>query len=157
MPHLKPSKVHKSCANKQNTVSVPIIAPHVKRRKSWFAFQHEQYSPHTCKIPSMSEKLPVPATILTVQSHIPNRNFVVTIATLVNVNFCFHNTALSCFILNETFQVLQQQETLYFGYTNLGWHMQLQTSKSNHLCKQGCMCKLTHLYQFLTAWTNSQV
>ena len=41
-------------------------------------------------------------------------------ATQVTVTFCFHNYALSCFILNETFDMLQQQKTLYFEYTNLG-------------------------------------
>ena len=41
------------------------------------------------------------------------------IATLVTVIFSFHNSALSCSILNETFDMLQQQETLHVGYANL--------------------------------------
>ena len=71
------------------------------------------------KPPSTSEKLPVPTSLSTVKSHMPNGNFVAT-ATLVTATFCCHNSTLSCVIQNETFHMPQQQETLYFGYTNLG-------------------------------------
>ena len=104
---------------------------------------------HTCKIPGTSEKSPVPTSLATMQSHMPNKNFAVATATLVTVTFCCHNSALSCFILNETFDMLQQQETLYFGCTNLGSHVQFQIIKSNHLYRQGCMCELMLLLQFL--------
>ena len=40
--------------------------------------------PHTCKIPRISEKSPVRTLLLTVQLHMPNRNYVVATATLVN-------------------------------------------------------------------------
>ena len=66
----------------------------------------------TCKIPSTIEKLPVSTSLSTVQSNMPNRSFIVENATLVTATFCFHNSALSGFILNETFDKLQQQETL---------------------------------------------
>ena len=81
---------------------------------------HLRVSTQTCKIPNTSEKSPVPTSLSTVQSQMPNRNFVVAAATLVTVTLCFHNFALSCFTLNEAFDKLQQQETLYCGYTNPG-------------------------------------
>jgi len=45
----------------------------------------------------------------------------ITLVTLVAVTFCCHNSALSYFILNETSDMLQQQETMYFGisYTQI--------------------------------------
>ena len=47
--------------------------------------------------------------------------------TPVTVIFCFHDSAaLSCFILNETVDMLQQQKAQYFGHKNLGSHVQLQ-------------------------------
>ena len=98
--------------------------------------------PQTCKIPRTSEKSPVPTSLLTVQLHTPNRNYVVATAILVTVTFCFHNSALSWFILNEIFDMLQQQETLFCGYTNLRSHVQIQISNSNHSCKRGCTCEL---------------
>ena len=70
--------------------------------------------PQTCKIPSTSEKSPMPTSLSTVQSHMPNRNFVVTTATLVTVTFCFHNSALSCFVLNQRFDMLQQHYYYYY-------------------------------------------
>ena len=71
---------------------------------------------HTCKMPSTSEKPPMPTSISTVQLRMPNRNLVVTTVTLVTVTFSFHSPALFCFILNEEFNILQQQESLYLGY-----------------------------------------
>ena len=55
------------------------------------------------------EKSPVSKSLSTVQSHMPNRNFVVATATLVTVSFYFHSSHSSCFTLNETFGMLQQQ------------------------------------------------
>ena len=77
----------------------------------------------------MSEKSPVPTSLSTAQSHMQNRNYVVATATQVTVTFCLHNSALSCFILYELLDMLQQQETPFCGYTNLGSHMQIQISK----------------------------
>ena len=71
--------------------------------------------PCTCKIPSKNEKSPLPASLLTVQLLMPNRNYFIATATLVTITFSSHNSALSCFALNETFGMLQQQETLYCG------------------------------------------
>ena len=78
--------------------------------------------PHTCKVPSISEKSSVPKSLSSTQSQMPNRNFIVATATLVPVTFCFHNSVLLCFILNDsaflcfilndTFDMFQQQETL---------------------------------------------
>ena len=85
---------------------------------------------------------------ITVNRAIAHKNFVVATATLVTVTVCFHNSALPCFILNETFEMVQQQETLYFGSTNLGSHVQFQIFQSNHSCRQGHTCKLTLLCQF---------
>ena len=39
-------------------------------------------------------------------SHIPKGNVVVTNAALVTVTFCFHNSVLSGFVLNETLNML---------------------------------------------------
>jgi len=101
---------------------------------------------HTCKIPCTSQISPLPTSLVTVRSHVPNRNYVVTTATLVSVIFCFHNSILSCFILNEIFDMLQKQKA-FCGYTNLASHMQIQINKSNHSCKQGCMCELMFIHQ----------
>ena len=64
------------------------------------ACDHTLACPRTCKIPSTSDKLPVPTSLSTVQWHMPNGNFVVATATLVTVTFCFHNFALSYLTLN---------------------------------------------------------
>ena len=45
--------------------------------------------------------------------------------------------------------MLQQQETLYFGCTGLGSHIQFQVVNSNPSCSQWRTCKLTLLRQFL--------
>ena len=100
----------------------------------------------TCKTPSTSEKSPVPTSLSTMQSHMQSRSFVVTTAKLVTVTFCFHNSALSFFIQNERFDILQQQKTLHFGYTNLGLHVQFQIIKSNRSCRQVRTCELTHFH-----------
>ena len=88
---------------------------------------------------------------ITVQSHITNRNFFIATATLVTVALCFHNSALSCFILNLTFGILQQQETQYSGEAHetqySGEYMNFQITKSNCPCRQGHMCELTLLHQ----------
>ena len=104
--------------------------------------------PRKHKIPSTSEKLPVPTSLSTVQLHTPKKNFIVATATLVNAIFCLHNSALSCFFLNETFDMLKRQEILYFGYANPG-SSQLLITKSTHSCRQGHACELKLLHQFL--------
>ena len=104
---------------------------------------------HTrAKFPACAES-PVPASLSNVQSHTPNRDFVVATATIMTVTLCCHNSALSCFIINETFDMLQQQETLYFGYTNFGSYVSFQIVKSNRSCRQGHTCELTLLHLFL--------
>ena len=80
---------------------------------------HIRTYPSTCNIPSMSIKLPVPTSLSTLQSHIPNRNIVIATTTVLTGTICFHNSALSCFILNGTFEMLQKQETLFIEYTNI--------------------------------------
>ena len=50
---------------------------------------------------------------------------------------------LLCPTLNDAFDMLQQQGTLYFEYTNLEFYIQFQIAKSNSLCRQGSTCKLT--------------
>ena len=98
--------------------------------------------PHTCKIPSISKKLPIPTSLLSVQLQVPNRNFFVPTQTSLTITFCFHNYALSCFILSETVEMLQQQDTLYFGYTSLGSPVQFQIIKNNRSCKLGLLHQL---------------
>ena len=93
--------------------------------------------PHTCRILNTSEKLPLPTSLSTVQSHMPNRSFAVATATLMTVTFCFHDSALSYSILHETFDMLKQQGTLYFGYTNLGPHVPFQIIENERSCKRG--------------------
>ena len=88
-------------------------------------------------------------SLSTVQLHLLNRDYVTATAALVAVKFCFHNSVQSCFILNEIFDMLQQQETLYFWYTNLGLHVLFQITKSNNSCEQEQTCDLTLLHQFL--------
>ena len=103
--------------------------------------------PHTCKMLSTSKKSPVPTSLLIVQSHMPSKNFVVVTATLVTATFCFHNSALSCFIPNDAFEMVQQQETLYLGNKTLGSYVQFQIIQSNHSCRQG--------HTFFRAWTGN--
>ena len=98
--------------------------------------------------PQHGGKSPVPTSLSTVQSHVPIGNFVVATGTLVTVTFCFHNSALCCFALNEMFDMLQQEEILYFGSTNLASHAQFQIIKSNHSCKRGCTCEVPLVLQF---------
>ena len=57
------------------------------------------------------------------------RNFAVATAALVTSPFCFHKSALSCFTLNEIFDMLQQHGTLYCGWKNLGSHVQFEILK----------------------------
>ena len=66
---------------------------------------HPCTSPHRYQVPGISKKLPMPTSMLTMQSHMRNRKSVVGTAKLVTVTF--QNSALSCFILDETFEVLQ--------------------------------------------------
>ena len=101
--------------------------------------------PCTRKIPSESEKSPVPSSLSTVLPHMRNRNFVVATATLVTVTFCPYISALSYFFLNETFDMLQQQEALSFEYRNIESHLKFRIIKSNRLSRQERMCELTLL------------
>ena len=105
-------------------------------------YYHTYVCPHMCDIHSTSKNSPVPISISAIQLHMPSRNFVVATATPASVTFSFHNSALSCFMINETFNMHQQQETLHFGCTNLASHMPFQMIKNNHSCRPGCMCKL---------------
>ena len=92
---------------------------------------HVRLSAHV-KIPSTSEKSPVPTSLSTMQSHMQNGDFVVANAALVTINIYFHNAALFRFALNETFDIHQQQETLYFGYTC--------NENSVIICVRNCEC-----------------
>ena len=111
------------------------------------------------KPPSTSEKLPVPTSLSTVKSHMPNGNFFVATATLVTVTFCCHNSTLSCVIQNETFDMRQQQETLYFGYTNLGsytrvpnyWGGGLENSRKFNKWEVGVIGRL-NIFENLINW-----
>jgi len=109
--------------------------------------------PHTRKIFCTCEKSPMLTSLSTVQSLMPNRNFVVATATLVTVTFCFHNSALSCFILKETFNILQQQETLYCRYTNFGSHVRFQIIKSNHPTEKDTRANWRSCTNVFRAWT----
>ena len=91
-----------------------------------------------CKFRSTSKKSPLPTSLSAVQSHMPNRNFVVTTATLVTVTFYFHNCTLSRLFLNETFNMYLEQQTLYFRYKIL-----------DRSCRQSCISELTLLHVFL--------
>ena len=97
--------------------------------------------------PQHKRKSPVPISLSTVQWHMPNRDFVIATGTLVTVNFCFKIAALSCFIRNETMEMLQQQDTLYFRYITM--HMHFQIIKINCMCRQRHLCKLMLLHKFL--------
>ena len=75
--------------------------------------------------PHLSEKSPMPISLTIVHSHGPNRNFAVATVTVATVMFCFDNSALIT-LLNETFDVLHQPETLYLGCTNHGCAIQIR-------------------------------
>ena len=81
----------------------------------------------------------------------PSKNFVVATPTLLNLYFCFHNS----FILLHPIWAIQQQETLYVGYTNPGSHLPFQIIKSNRLYRLGrtCKLKLKSRTNFFRAWT----
>ena len=106
-------------ASNDNNQSMPRYTCNCRRER-----------PHMSKTLSTSEKSPMPTILSTVQLHMPHRNFAVATVMLVTVTYCSHNSALSCFILTETYDMLQQQEDLYFGHTNLGSHVQFQILKS---------------------------
>ena len=91
----------------------------------------------------MSKQSPLPTSLSTMPLHMPNRDFIVATVPLVTVSFNLHVSVLSCFILNETYDMLQQQETLYLRYINSGSHVSFQIVKSNHTCAN-----------FFQAWTN---
>ena len=65
-------------------------------------------------------------SLLTMQFDITNMDFVDTTATLVTATICFHNSALFSFILNETFDMLQQQETVLL-HNVMGYSRQAQS------------------------------
>ena len=109
--------------------------------------------PHKCQIPSTSEKLPVPTSPSSMPSNMPDRNFVVATAAEVTVTFFFHNSTSSCFILNEKFDILQQQETLFFGYINLGSHVQFQIIRINLSCSEGACTNYPSCINFFRART----
>ena len=91
---------------------------------------------HTrAKSPARAKKSSVTTSLSTVQSHVPNRNFIVAATTLMTVTLCFHISAVSCFVLNETFDMLQEQEAMFLGYTTLGAYVQFYIIKSNCSCK----------------------
>ena len=69
---------------------------------------HVHASTHVQNLKTRAHKLAVPTSLSNVQSHMLNRNFAVANAPLVTVNFAFHNSALSCSILNETFDIQQK-------------------------------------------------
>jgi len=107
---------------------------------------------HTCKIPCTSQISPLPTSLVTVRSHVPNRNYVVTTATLVSVIFCFHNSILSCFILNEIFDMLQKQKA-FCGYTNLHHTCKSKEIRAITCASKGACanwCSYTNLFR---AWT----
>ena len=105
--------------------------------------------PHSCKIPSSSRESPVPTSLSTVQLLMLNSNCIVSTVTLVTVTFCFYNSTLFHFILNETFDMLGQKEARYFGYKNVGSHVKFQVIRSNRSCTQEHTCELPLLHQFL--------
>ena len=104
-------------------------------------------SPHTCKIPVSTSLLACNSTcqIRTLLSQL--QHYWLSIFAFI--------TPLSCFILNEPFDMLQQQETLYVGYTNPGSHVQFQIIKRNCLYRLGRTCKLKSKSwtNFFRAWT----
>ena len=81
--------------------------------------------PYTCKDPSTSKKSPVPTFLSTVQSHVPNTDFIVANATRVTITLCFHSSVLSKIRNLSCFSKMK-----LFGYTNLGSQVQIQIIKS---------------------------
>ena len=82
-----------------------------------------QHEPH---------KLPVLTSLPTVQSHMPNRNFVVATATQVNVTFCFYNSVLSWFLsemrhwhASETRSSVFRMRKSWTGCAKVGPHVQI--------------------------------
>ena len=56
---------------------------------------HMTTYPHRCKIPSMSKRWRVPASMPNTESHLPDTNIFVKTATLVAVTIGFHDFVLS--------------------------------------------------------------
>ena len=118
------------------------------------ALRHMQSHVHMHMQNPLNEREIAHATSLsTVQSHMPNRGFVVATAVLVTVPFCFHNSALSFFILNETFGMLQQQETLYFRYQILDRKCYSKYLRAIALADKGKCANWRSCTHFFWAWT----
>ena len=62
--------------------------------------------PNICKSPARA-KVAMLKSLSAVQLHRPNRKFAAATETVVTVAYFFHNSASSCFILNETVDMLQ--------------------------------------------------
>ena len=93
---------------------------------------------HSCNIPSMSEKSPVLKSLSAVQSHMPDWNFVVETATIVTVIFCFHNSALSCSIPNETINITGSARKNSWGVS----YLELPSKKCELECYRPKFCSL---------------
>ena len=66
--------------------------------------------------------------------------------------FLLCNSVLSCSILNETFNMLQQQDTPYFAYTNLGSHMQFHKLRATARAVKGARAKRRSCTCFFREW-----
>jgi len=104
---------------------------------SWDMCSCTCMSHHKCKISCTSEKLSKPTSLSTVQFCMPKWGFTVVTATLATVTFCFHNSTLSCSILNKTLTCFSNKN---FRYKKLGSHVHFQITKSNRSWRQGSMC-----------------
>ena len=74
--------------------------------------------PHTSKILGTSENSPMLISLSAMQSHMLNDVFVVATAALLSSSFAFV-TLLYPVSPQVRFDMLKQQDTFYFGYTNL--------------------------------------
>ena len=79
---------------------------------------------HTCKISSICEKSPMPPSLWTVQSHMPNRTLLSQLQHYWLSPFAFKTLLHPLLSSIETFDMLQCQDALYFKYTNLGLRVQ---------------------------------
>ena len=93
---------------------------------------------HSCKIRRTSENSPVPTSLSTVQSHIPNRKFAAATAALVTVSFRFQNSHYPIWIKYSNTSILYSIKTLCIAdRKHLGSLMQFQISKSSRSCRRG--------------------
>ena len=90
----------------------------------------------------------MPTSVPTVQSNMPNKNFVVKTATQVAVTY-FYNSFLSCSSQMRHLTCFSNKKFCILDVQNLWSHVQPQIRMINRSRRQGRTCELTLLHTFL--------